>query len=269
MKVNTQVFASILLLSASVSAGPLRQWRRNAQATPVAMVLVGDIPPANTNTPEIKASHHEGNAPHVAHPWMAKVKRQENDNKNGTETGNTEPKKSRKERAIERAQRHGADDKQIAFLNTVPDDVFDKMSTMKRKLGQAMSQLWDGKTPVLAELPTPQADGPRKEFNHPTNSTTGRPTPKDWAIRWAEHQGIPAESIQLLKDTPDEEFAKLKDMPLKEKLIREAELMKMTDKVTFFNTVPQNVYDDMDTLKNQVKDARKALHDGKMPTLPN
>ncbi|KAK6519622.1 hypothetical protein TWF281_003446 [Arthrobotrys megalospora] len=265
MKFSTSTIVCTALLSSSTAlAGTWRQFERrqyyetgvgNAVNAINAAAAAG-VPAANTWLNTAPQSD--------VYSWAA-GKRQV--------TEDQRPRLSAKQRAIERARRHNAPEAQITFLEGIPDETFDKMSTMRRKFGQAMGQLWNGTVPDLNALPTEGFRPPRGAFmRRPGTGGEGRPeggkpSPREWLMRWAVMSGASAEQVQALKDTPEAEFEGLKDMPLKERLVKEAELMK-SDKVEFFKTgVPQALYDELATLETTVREAHKKLRNGEVPTL--
>ncbi|KAK6361850.1 hypothetical protein TWF730_005562 [Orbilia blumenaviensis] len=211
-------------------------------------------------------------------------------------------KMSPKDFALRRAERFNATTERIDFLKSIPDETFQKMADNDMKLHQATRALWNGTVPDMAALPTPMTPPPGgfPKFNGtrrggpgrfrfgpggpggprgpggpggpggpdgPDGAKGERPSMRDFFVRMAEFRGASAETIEKLKNTDESEFASLRDLNTKDKFVKEASLMGLTDKVTFFNTVPQAVYDELDTLKTKTRAAHKDLREGKVPTL--
>ncbi|KAF3916471.1 hypothetical protein ABW20_dc0100365 [Dactylellina cionopaga] len=246
MKFTTQLITSALLLVASVSAAPARR----------SVDIEARAEPA-----------------HDFSGWV------------GSELDKRQDKKSPKDFIISRAQRHNATTERIDFLKSVPDATFQAMFDADRKIHQATKALWNQTVPDMAALPTPFTPPPG---GFPArNGTRGRggrggpggpggpdgvkgqrPSKKDFFVRWAEKQGATPEAIDKLKATDDAEFEKLKDLSVKDRFVKEADLMGLADQSTFFkNTVPQAVYDELDQLKTKVKTAHQDLKDSKIPTM--
>ncbi|KAF3925784.1 hypothetical protein ABW20_dc0101666 [Dactylellina cionopaga] len=173
-----------------------------------------------------------------------------------------------KERYIKGAQRGGANDKEIEFLNTVNDDQFEKLSNMDRKFGQAVQRIWNNFVPNMASLPT-DVGGKRLMFMGPPPKDENRPSPKDMFVHWAEMKGAPDNKIQELKDKPDSDFEDLKNLNTKDKIVRQAEMMGVSDsQVNFFkNDIPAETWTELDDLKTKKHDAHQKLQDGKNPEL--
>ncbi|KAK6507147.1 hypothetical protein TWF481_005596 [Arthrobotrys musiformis] len=204
-------------------------------------------------------------------------------------------KKSAKEFAISRAERFNATTERIDFLKSIPDETFQKMADNDMKLHQATRALWNETVPDMASLPTelppPPTGAPR--FNGTRRGGRGRfgpggpggpgfpggpggpggakdgerPSIRDFFVRMAEHRGASAETIEKLKSTDESEFTGLRDLNTKDKFVKEATLMGLDSKVTFFNSVPQAIYDELDTLKTKTRSAHEDLRNGKVPTL--
>ncbi|KAF3275363.1 hypothetical protein TWF970_006810 [Orbilia oligospora] len=189
-------------------------------------------------------------------------------------------KMSPKDFAIRRAERFNATTERIDFLKSIPDDTFQKMADNDRKLHQATRALWNGTIPDMAALPTaftpppggfPRGNGTRR--GGPRGGPDGpartgeRPSMRDFFVRMAEFRGASAETIEKLKTTDESEFTGLRDLNTKDKFVKEATLMGLDDKVTFFGTVPQAIYDELDTLKTKTRAAHEDLRNGKVPTL--
>ncbi|KAF3200880.1 hypothetical protein TWF106_003102 [Orbilia oligospora] len=201
---------------------------------------------------------------------------------------------SPKDFAIRRAERFNATTERIDFLKSIPDETFQKMADNDRKLHQATRALWNGTIPDMAALPTaftpppggfPRGNGtrrggPRGRFGRfgpggpggpggPDGAapTGERPSMRDFFVRMAEFRGASAETIEKLKTTDESEFTGLRDLNTKDKFVKEATLMGLDDKVTFFGTVPQAIYDELDTLKTKTRAAHEDLRNGKVPTL--
>ncbi|KAK6543921.1 hypothetical protein TWF694_000639 [Orbilia ellipsospora] len=175
--------------------------------------------------------------------------------------------KSAKDQAIERAKERHANQTRIDFLNSVPAESFEKMRTTRRKLHQAFDKLWKGDVPEMAKLPEAghQHDGktPAKNNTEPRPTTT-----KGWYIHWASHHNLPADKLKILNDTKPSEFDALKGKNTKEKLIAEGKMLKMDDKVKFFeDKVPAAVYAELDKLKETARNFRQSIKKMEKPKL--
>ncbi|EPS39612.1 hypothetical protein H072_6604, partial [Dactylellina haptotyla CBS 200.50] len=173
--------------------------------------------------------------------------------------------KSPKEWAISMAERKNMDPKFIEGLRQTPLETFEKLRIVGRKLHQATTLLWDGEKPKMITLPTPQT--PDQRSRDPNGQIRGKITSKDWFLKWAEMRHLSADAKKAIQEIDPAKFEALKGRPTKERLIEEAKLMKLDDKVKFFNSVDQSVYEEMDKLRNTAKDARAAWKEGKKPTL--
>ncbi|RVD88306.1 uncharacterized protein DFL_002495 [Arthrobotrys flagrans] len=203
-------------------------------------------------------------------------------------------KMSPKDFAIRRAERFNATTERIDFLKSIPDETFQKMADNDMKLHQATRALWNETIPDMAALPTPITPPPGgfPKFNGTRRGGPGgrrfgrfgpggprgprgpggrpdgeRPSIRDFFVRMAEFRGASAETIEKLKNTDESEFAGLRDLNTKDKFIKEATLMGLDDKATFFGTVPQAIYDELDSLKAKTRAAHEDLRNGKVPTL--
>ncbi|KAF3916602.1 hypothetical protein ABW20_dc0103499 [Dactylellina cionopaga] len=181
-----------------------------------------------------------------------------------------QPKHTPKERALFRAQRHNATTEEIDFLNSVPDDTFQKMADDGKKLGQARAALWSKTVPDMAALPTPETrePGDRPEHTGAPRPAGQKPSRKDKFIKWAEKkENVSADVLAKLQSTPDSVFDDLRKGSMKDRFVKEAELMENTDMANFFkNEVPQNVFDDIESLRTKLITAHKDMKARKQPT---
>ncbi|EPS43658.1 hypothetical protein H072_2333 [Dactylellina haptotyla CBS 200.50] len=147
------------------------------------------------------------------------------------------------------------------FLDSVPDVTYEKLLENSRKIHQAVNKLWDGEKPDLSKL---QTSG---KVDKPVNLPSGPlPSRKERFIFWAESRGIAKDKINAVKKLDDSEFDKLRDMSMKDRIIKEAQMVGATGKIDFFKSVDQKFYDDLDKLNKQVREARKQLRAGQKPT---
>lgn len=194
--------------------------------------------------------------------------------------------------ALRMAERFNASTERINFINSIPDETFQKLRDNQVKVHQATRALWNGTIPDMAALPTPITPPPGgfRKFNGtrggrggrrggrgflgppgtpgaPDGAKGGRRSSRDRFIGMAKFFRAPAETIEKLQNTDEAEFTGLRDLKSKDRFVKEATLLGLNDKVTFFNTVPQAIYDELDTLKAKNRAAHKDLRDGKVPTL--
>ncbi|KAF3911683.1 hypothetical protein AA313_de0203450 [Arthrobotrys entomopaga] len=240
MKFTVQIAASILCLVASTTAKPIS----------ARDVAAAGIP----GTDATNYGFNGGPAAAMNAPPYAFIKAR------ATE-------KSAKDWALERAKARKLNQTQIDFLESVPAESFEKMRTTHRKLHQAFTMLWKGDIPKMDTLPEPD------KKNSTVSATTKDPKPlpttnKGWFQRWASRHDLPADKLKLLDDAKESEFDALMDKNTKDRLIGEAKIMKLDDKVKFFqDKVPAPVYAELDKLRETAKSFRQSMKKMEKPKL--
>ncbi|KAK6350281.1 hypothetical protein TWF696_006515 [Orbilia brochopaga] len=272
MKVSVQFFAAFLLAATSVSAGPLgrRAHPGESGVSHPESALAAPVAAAASPFPTLKPSPTEGTGEEEAEEEEELEKRQN-------------PNFNPKEGFIRGAQRSGANSTQIAFLQGVPEETFQKLFTMDRKINQAFRALNNLTVPDLAALPTnnpnppnrtrpprPTGTGSQTRPPRPTGTSGARRprrTPKEAFIRFAQRKGVSAEQLAALQARPDADF-EFKGLGIKETFVKESTLLGDNARLTFFqNTVPQALYDELTKLEDTARAAFKSLRNGVAPTL--
>ncbi|KAK6525144.1 hypothetical protein TWF694_005290 [Orbilia ellipsospora] len=276
MKFTQTIIASILVAACSVSAAPVVV-RRGTTSTPVP------------NCPAGFARAHEAGGKIACVPIdqakptrTRRVRRTFGQPQKRQETPSPATSHTPKQHAIAQAQRHNATDAEITFLNSIPDDTFQKMEDNQRKVQQATEELWHSQVPDLAALPTavtrPPGGGRHRNGTSTGTHTRGpRPTGAAGAqsrekknfIRLAKHQpGVTADTLTKLQAEPDATFDALRNVTSsKDLFVQEATLMGLTNMTDFFtNTVPAAFYTQFDQVKATIKQSFEDMKAQKIPT---
>ncbi|KAF3912748.1 hypothetical protein ABW20_dc0102161 [Dactylellina cionopaga] len=266
MKFTAQSIAITLFAAMSVSAAPFQAPPKCPPGTFQALNAPGQPSGSWTCMPMSALPKPAGNPPADLNANRGYP--------NFDKRDDVKPKLSPKEWALKRAQHHNATAEEITFLNSVPDDIFQKMSDDGRKLHQAREALWSKTVPDMAALPTPftrpEGSSPKPTGGpRPDHQRGQRPSRKQRFIKWAEKKGdVPAETLAKLNDTPDSVFDDLRNGTMKDRFVKEADLIGSTDLSNFFkNDVPQAVFDEITDLKTKVTNAHKDMKNKKIPTL--
>ncbi|KAJ6262039.1 hypothetical protein Dda_2841 [Drechslerella dactyloides] len=290
MKVSVQFLASFLIAAATVSAGPLGRrgddsdlarrgggcgyyLARRGGGNYGGYCRRGESPAAAAPStfPKLTPSPTEGVVDLEAEEADAdELEKRQNPNFNP------------KEGFIRGAQRSGANSTQIAFLQTVPEETYQKMFTMERKINQAFRALNNLTVPDLAALPTnnpnprprpprPSGTGVPSKTRAPRPSGTAGARPrlsaKERFIKFATRKGVSADQLKAIQARPDSDFD-FKNLSIKDTFVKENTLLGDNARVQFFSTtVPQALYDELTKLEDTVDNAFKSLKDGKTPTL--
>ncbi|KAF3918025.1 hypothetical protein ABW21_db0203876 [Orbilia brochopaga] len=276
MKVSVQFIAAILAAT-SVAAGPLgrRAHPGDVDVTHGESDLAARAP-APAPFPTLKPSPTEGTVDAEA------ADANDEDEELPLLTRRQNPNFNPKEGFIRGAERSGANSTQIAFLQSVPEDTYQKLFTLDRKIDQAFRALNNQTVPDLAALPTtnpnppartrpprPTGTGSQTRPPRPTGTNGARRprrTPKESFIRFAQRKGVSAEQLAALQARPDSDFV-FKNLGIKETFVKEADLLGDQARLTFFqNTVPQALYDQLTQLETTSRNAFKSLRNGQTPT---
>ncbi|KAF3924695.1 hypothetical protein AA313_de0206596 [Arthrobotrys entomopaga] len=183
------------------------------------------------------------------------------------------PRLSPKEHALKRAKFHNATAAEITFLNSVDDATYEKMAKNSIALYQATKALWSKTLPQLSSLPTPIAGNDTRHHRggmHKQEHTPGEKlSAKSRFIRFAKKQkGVSDDALAKLDATPDATFDALKELKMKDRFVKEATMVGLTDLSNWFQeTVPAPLFEELDQLQTKVRNARKDMRALKKPTI--
>ncbi|EPS36937.1 hypothetical protein H072_9530 [Dactylellina haptotyla CBS 200.50] len=183
------------------------------------------------------------------------------------------PKFTPKEWALMRAKKHNATAEQVKFLDSIDDATYKKMSDVGMKLYQARKALWAKEVPKMDTLPTPfpsPGSKPAGGKPHPKRPEGYKLTRKDRFIRWASlRDDVSSTVMAKIKETDASVFDDLRKGSMRDRFVKEAELIGKTDLATWFKSsaVPDSVFKEIETLRAEVIAAHADMKAMKKPTL--
>ncbi|KAK6528929.1 hypothetical protein TWF694_004158 [Orbilia ellipsospora] len=183
----------------------------------------------------------------------------------------TKPKLSPKDHALKRAKFHNATTAEVTFLNSVDDVTYEKMAKNSMALYQATEALWSKTLPQLSSLPTAiiKAPGNHTRMHKQEHIPGQKSSSKSRFIRFAQRQkGVSDDTIAKLQATPDTTFDELRELSMKDRFVKEATMVGLTDLAGWFqDTVPAPLFAELDQLQTKVRNARKDMRALKKPSV--